>query len=163
MRQPTWYDAFIWLGFTVIGFLFPIFVGIFTRAATGGDINLGWIAGGGQFAVLSAALLMTTFYFVSRPGSFSRIQFTEWFVLASIIGLIAGVAMYALATLKASGVEIDSRYYEWPSIGLFALALTVAFIAVGLDRTREINEPQFLARGIQAGRIRIEEEFDSTS
>ena len=162
MRQPGWYDAVIWLVFTALGFLVPVLVGIAFRGASGANITLEWIAGGGQFAVSAAGLLMTTYYFVARPGSISRLQFTEWFMLVSIVGLVSGVVLFALATLAQSGSEIDSRYYEVPSIVLFLLALATAFVAVGLDRTREVNEPRFLDRSIETERAKTEDDFDAT-
>lgn len=162
MRQATSYDAFIWLAFTVLGFVAPVLIGIVIRGAVGSPISLGWIAGGGQFAISGAALLMTTSYFVARPGSISRLPLTEWFMLLSIVGLVIGVVLYALATLTASQIDIDTDYYEWPSIALFICALIVAFIAVALDKTRDINEPGFLDRGMKEGRTSLEEGFNST-
>lgn len=162
MRIPGWYDACIWLAFTVIGFVGPVAVGVFVRTALGGDFGIDWVAGQGQFAVSSAGLLMTTAYFVARPGSFSRLPLTEWFMLSSVVGLVAGIALFILPTLTLAKTPTAPIFYEVPSIILFLLALALAFIAVGLDRTREITESDFLKRNQSADRAKIDDAFDST-
>lgn len=162
MRQPTWYDAWIWLVFTILGFMGPLMLGLLVRAATGGSINAEWLAGGGQFAMASAGLLMTTAYFVARPGSLSRLPLTEWFMISSFVGLLLSVTLFILATLDIGATDVDARFYLIPSIGLFVVALVIAFVAVGLDRTREINDPGFLERHRRADREKIEDSFSAT-
>ena len=146
MRQATWYDAWIWLVFTILGFMGPLLLGLFVRAAAGGKIDIEWLAGGGQFAMSSAGLLMTTAYFVARPGSIARLPLTEWFMISSFVGLLLSVALFILATLDVGITDVDSRFYLVPSMVLFLVALVIAFVAVGLDRTREIEDPGFLAK-----------------
>ena len=162
MRQIAWYDAFIWLIFTAVGFLGPLLLGILFGAAFGKDLSLDLIAGGGQFAVSSTGLLMTTSYFVVKPGASSRLPLTEWFMILSVIGLFLGIALFILVTLTRSGVSIDSAYYSWPSIGLFVMALIIAFIAVGLDRTRVVEKANFLEQRSRAERTKIDKDFDAT-
>ena len=162
MRQAGWHDAYIWLVFMIFGFLLPLAMGIVVRAASGGGITMEWIVGGGQFAVSSTGLLMTTSYFVARPGSLSRLPLTEWFFLASVLGLVLGIVLFILATLSQSGIEMDPRFYQVPSVGLFVLALLVTFVAVGLDRTREINDNGFLERNKRADRESLAEGFEAT-
>ena len=162
MRQPTWYDAWIWLAFTILGFMGPLMIGLVVRAASGSDIDLQWLAGAGQFAMSSAGLLMTTAYFVARPGSFSRLPLTEWFMISSFVGLLISVTLFILATLESGGLPIDSRFYLIPSIVLFGIALVIAFVAVGLDRNREIDDPGFLERNRRTEQAKIEDGFDST-
>ena len=162
VRKPGWYDAFIWLAFTALGFLAPLAVGIFVRVASGSGVTLESITGGGQFAVSSAGLLMTTSYFLARPSSISRLPLTEWFLLSSIVGLFGGIALFVTTTLSSSGIEIDARYYQWPSVGLFLCALAVAFVAVGLDRERDIEDPSFLERRKKMDLEEIEDNFNST-
>ena len=161
MRQPTWYDAWIWLAFTILGFMGPPLIGIFVRAASGGNVNIEWLAGGGQFAMSSAGLLMTTAYFVARPGSISRLPLTEWFMISSFVGLLLSVSLFILATLDTDANYIDSRFYLIPSIILFVVALIIAFIAVGLDRTRDVNDPGFLERSKKADQQKVEDGFNS--
>ena len=162
MRKPGWYDAFIWLVFTALGFLVPFAVGIIVRAATGSSVTVESITEGGQFAVSGAGLLMTTCYFVARPGSLSRLPLTEWFFLVSVTGLISGIVIFILATLAVTGFDIDPKFYQWPSVVLFVLALVLAFIAVGLDKEREIDAPGFLEENTLAHRKQTEESFDAT-
>ena len=162
MRQATWYDAFIWLAFTMFGFLGPLACGAFVGVATGAEITWEWVVGGGQFAVSSAGLLMTTAYFVARPGSISRLPLTEWFMLVSILGLVLGIVLFVLATLDRGGAEIESLLYQVPSVLLFGMALCIAFVAVGLDRTRDIEVPGFLEQNTKAERERVDEDFDAT-
>ena len=110
----------------------------------------------------SAGLLMTTSYFVARPGSLSRLPLTEWFMIFSFIGLLIGATLFILATLDIGLDNVDSRYYLIPSILLFIAALIIAFIAVGLDRTREINDPGYLERNRRADQEKMEDSFTST-
>ena len=162
MRRIVWYDSGLWLVFTAIGFLGPVAVGIVLRWALGAGLTLEWITGGGQFAVSSAGLLMTMMYFVARPRMESRLPFTEWFILLFIIGLLAGTIIFVLATLNLSDTPIDHRFYQWPSILLFVAALLTAFIAVGLDKTRVIDNTGFLEQSVRAKREETEEEFEAT-
>ncbi len=162
MRKPNWYDAVIWASFTIIGFLGPVVVGLGIRIANGTGVTLESIAGQGQFAVSSAGLLLTTSYFVARPGSLARLPLTEWFMLSSIAGLVLGIFFFVLATLTLSGDMINTQFYLVPSIVLFAVAFVIAFIAVGLDRARDITEPRYLEENTRAQREQIEESFDAT-
>ena len=163
MRRAGWYDALIWLLFALIGFLAPLVSGILVLAALGEAVTLEFFTSGGQFAVSSAGLLMTTTYFVARPSSISRLRLTEWFTLFSISGLVLGIVLFSLATLALSGFAINSSFYQLPSVFLFAIALFVAFVAVGLDREREIEDSGYLERNIKVARTKIEEDFDATS
>ena len=162
MRRPGWYDAVIWLVFTSMGFLLPMLGGTIVLMASGVGLSLESITAGGQFAVSSAGLLMTTSYFLARPGSIARLPMTEWFMIASFMGLFSGVILLVLATLASSGFDIDSRYYQWPSVILFALALLVAFIAVRLDRDRVVAVPEFLESNKRVAHEKIEKDFDDT-
>ena len=162
MRRIVWYDSALWLAFTAIGFLGPVVVGTVFRLALGAGFTLEWVTGGGQFAVSSAGLLMTTMYFVARPGSNSRLPFTEVFALLFVIGLLAGITFFVLATLNLIEVPIDPRFYQWPSILLFGAALFAAFIAVGLDKTRDIEKAGYIERSTRASRESLEGEFDAT-
>jgi hypothetical protein len=130
--------------------------------ARGENPGIDWFAGGGQFAVSSAGLLMTTTYFVARPRSIFRLPLTEGFVLAAIVGLLCGAFFFVLATLPVSGVNIDPNFYQWPSVVLFGLALVIAFVAVGLDNQREVDQPNAVQRSNAAQRSGLEEGFDAT-
>lgn len=159
MRRIAWYDAFLWLLFTAIGFLFPVLGGIFTPLAFGEEASLERIAGSGQFAISSAGLLMTTSYFIARPSSLSRLPLTEWFLLASLTGLVIGTFLFAFATLNSGMPVVDPRFYEVPSIVLFAIALILAFIAVGLDNTRGLGS---IERRNKDARDRTFQNFEAT-
>ena len=162
MKKLVWYDSTIWLTFTALGFLGPVIAGIVIRLALGAGLTIEWVTGGGQFAVSSAGLLMTTMYFVARPGQNTRLPFTEVFVLLFVIGLLAGITLFALATLRIIEAPIDPRFYQWPSILLFGAALVTAYIAVGLDKTRDIENSRFLEDNTRANREDTEEAFDAT-
>ena len=146
MRSRAWYDAVLWLLFTAIGFLLPVAGGILAPLAFGKAATMDGIAGAGQFAISSAGLLMTTSYFIARPNSLARLPLTEWFSLASVTGLVVGVFLFVLATLHTSGVSVNPTFYVIPSIVLFAIALFVAFVAVGLDKARDIGDSGFIDR-----------------
>lgn len=139
MRRIAWYDALMWLLFTALGFLFPVLGGIFVPLAFGEEASLHRIAGAGQFAIASAGLLMTTSYFLAKPSSLSRLPLTEWFWLASLTGLVIGTFLFAFAIFNADKSVVNPKFYEIPSLVLFAIALSLAFIAVGLDNTRGLG------------------------
>ena len=162
MKYRAWYDATIWLLFTAIGFLLPVAVGILAPLAFKADVTMDGVAGAGQFAISSAGLLMMTSYFIARPSSLSRLPLTEWFALASVTGLVIGTVLFVLATLDTSGVTVDSRFYIVPSIILFGIALIVAFIAVGLDKTRDIESSTFLDEQRQSDLNQIGRDLDDT-
>ena len=162
MRRIVWYDATLWLVLAAIGFLGPVAVGVVFRLALGAGLTLEWVTGGGQFAVSSAGLLFTTLYFVARPGLPSRLPFTEGFVIAFGIEFLAGITFFSLATLHLSEASIDPRYYQWPSIILFGVALVTAFGAVGLDKTRDIEGAAFLLDRSKAQLESTEAGFNAT-
>ena len=162
LQPPAWRDASWWLLYTLLGFSAPTAIGISVWAAIGEPISITRVAGGGQFAISSTGLLMTTYYFVARPSPFTRLPLTEWFLAVSLIGLIIGIVLFMFAVLSIGGVKIDPTFYQWPSVGLFVVSLLLAFIAVGLDRTREIEEPGLVGTAHQTEQRRIEDEFDQT-
>ena len=162
LKMLGWYDAITWLIYTSVGFLIPVMGGAAILMARGENPGIEWFAGGGQFAVSSAGLLMTTTYFVARPRSIFRLPLTEGFVLAAIVGLLCGAFFFVLSTLAISGVNIDSNFYQWPSVILFGLALLIAFVAVGLDNQRDIDQPNAVQKSNAAQRSGLEEGFDAT-
>ena len=173
-RKLAWRDASWWLLFTVTGFLLPVLLGGISGRATGADINMEWLAGDGQFALSSAGLLMTTCYFLSKPSPVYRMWQTRWFLFVSLLGLAIVTYFVIMATLKNSGISVDPRYYQLPSILCFGVALIIAFVAVGLDNTRteemsagdererEIEVPGFFGNQNQAERDQIAHDFEST-
>lgn len=162
MRNAVWYDAVIWLIFTALGFLTPVLVTAMFSFALGNSPNLEALAGSGQFAVFGTGLLMTTCYFVVRPGSLARLPLTEWFMIASIVGLVIGLFLFMLLTLTDSTMQANPALFHSLTIVLFFVALLVAFIAVALDKTREIQKPRFLERNIQAERENLDKAFEDT-
>ena len=162
LKRLGWYDALLWLAYSTTGFIIPVVGGILVALAFGAQISVEWIAGGGQFAVSSAGLLMTTTYFVSRPRSILRLPLTEWLVLLSILGLFLGAIFFALATVELSGETIDSRYYQWPSIGLFGAALLIAFVAVGLDNLRDLAQRERIEQYNIAARNQVDQGLEAT-
>ena len=162
MRRIVWYDASLWVAFTAIGFLGPVAVGMFFHLALGAGVTLQWMTGGGQFAVSSAGLLLTTLYLVARPGLTSRLPFTEIFVLVFIIEFLGGITFFVLATLHLNEFSIDPHYYQWPSIALFGVALVTAFTAVGLDKTRDVEKAGFLEESKRIQREEFEDDFEAT-
>ena len=162
MRNAGWYDALIWLIFTALGFVTPVLVTAMFSVALGKSPSLASVAGSGQFAVFGTGLLMTTCYFVVRPGSLARLPLTEWFMIASIVGLVFGLILFMLLTLTDSTMQANPALLHSLTLILFFVALLVAFIAVALDKTREIQEHRFLERNIQAQRENLDKAFDDT-
>ena len=162
MISRAWYDAVLWLLFTAVGFLLPVVGGILVPLAFGAAATMEGIAGAGQFAISSAGLLMTTSYFVARPNSLTRLPLTEWFSLVSVIGLVIGAILFVLATLHTNGVDVKADFYVVPSIVLFAIALIVAFVAVGLDKMRDVKKSTFLDEQRQSEFDKTERGFEDT-
>ena len=162
MKRIVWRDTALWLTLTVSGFLGPVGIGIVVRSALGKALTLEWVTGGGYFAVSSAGLLMTTLYFVARPGLTSRLPFTEGFISFFVIQFFVGITLFVLATLHPIEDALNPTFYQWPSIVLFCVALLTASTAVALDKTRDIENTDFLKVTTQAQRKDIEEDFDET-
>ena len=161
-QRPASRDTFWWALYTLLGFVAPLLLSIGVRKAVGAEITLGWIAGTGQFALSSAGLLMTTYYFVARPWTLTKLPMTEWFLFSSVIGLIAGIALYLLATLNVSGIKIDTTFLYWPSIGLFVATLMVAVAAVAMDRKRENLSSVLVGQAHNEEFENMETAFDET-
>ena len=162
MTKLAWRDAGWWLAFTAVGFVAPVLIGMLVRWSIGAQVNLDWVAGGGQFALSSAGLLMTAYYFVARPSPIPRMPHTGWFLLFSLICLLLVATFVFLATLDNSERMVDQRFYQWPSIGLFVATLIIVFIAVGVDNTRQVDEPGFLEENLEGARATLADEFEAT-
>ena len=162
MRSRAWYDAGLWLMFTAVGFLLPVLGGILVPLAFGVTATMDGIAGAGQFAISGAGLLMTTSYFIARPNSLARLPLTEWFSLVSVSGLVIGAMLFVLATLHTNGVDVKPSFYVVPSIVLFAIALIVAFVAVGLDKITNIEKSTFMDQQRRSDRNELDRGFDDT-
>ena len=135
-------DTALGIAVTLLGSLLPIMIGILVLLATETDFTLEWLAGNGQFAVFSAALVLTATYFIAKPTGRNRLPGTARLLIPSYVVLALAVALYVIATLAVSGEEIETGFIAWPTIVLFGCAMIITSIAVYLDTERTTATPQ---------------------
>jgi hypothetical protein len=133
--SQTWSDAVYWLIYNLAGIIIPVGISILAVCAMKLTFSLGAITNGGQFAIYSAAMSITTIYLIAKPYP-KRLPFTEIFGLLCLLTFAAGVALFVLAILHANGMDIATWVLEWPTIALFVICAGVTFFAVVADNRR---------------------------
>jgi hypothetical protein len=115
----------------------PIFCGYLVLIATQTDFTLQWLAGNGQFAIFSAALVLSMIYYLKKPSSNERLPGTTRLIIIGVVILALGVVLYVVATFAVTGVIIETKFIALPSIGLFFVAICLTAITVFLDSKSE--------------------------
>lgn len=141
----TYYPTAVWLAFTVVGLAISTFASVVTAIAIG-ELSMGVVADGGQFAVYTFGMVFSTFFVLNRPDQ-GKLPFSELFTLGSILVLLCATAFVVVITLEANQTQaqtfgINPEVFRWPSIGLFGVAAIVGTIAFRLDQQRLSVDPR---------------------
>lgn len=137
-----WGDALTWLVYSVIGITIPVLLSMLLSVAMGLGFSVDTITDGGQFALYSVAMLVTTHYLLTKPAG----KFLPGTGVIGIVFLVAfcfAVAMFSIAIMAQNGQEIQMRIIEWPSIALCVFCLAIAFYAFLSDKKREMSGSKY--------------------
>lgn len=130
-----WSEALYWLGYNLAGIIIPVVISILAVCAMKLTFSLSAITNGGQFAIYSAAMSITTIYIVAKPNP-KRLPLTEAFGLLCLLTFAGAVTLFVFSILYVNGVDIATWVVEWPSIALFVFCAGVTFFAVVNDNRR---------------------------
>jgi len=155
----VWSDALYWLGYNLAGIIIPVVISILAVCAMKLTFSLSAITNGGQFAIYSAAMSITTIYVIAKPNP-KRLPFTEIFGLLCLLTFAGAVALFTFSILYVNGVDIATWVVEWPSIALFVFCAGVTFFAV-LNDNRRTEMSQMELQHIKQSRLdSLNEDFD---
>ena len=152
-------DALNWLSYNVIGIMIPVLASMLFSVAMGLGFSLNTITHGGQFALYSVAMLVTTHYLLTKPTR-KRLPGTRFIGIAFCVALSFAVVMFSIAIVAQNGLEIQMWTIEWPSIVLFAICLAIAFYAFLSDKEREMSGSKYRSM-TASSQIDLTKNFDS--
>lgn len=137
-NRDNWGAAGLWLGYTVMFGLLPIWLAILGQLATK-QHTIKWlefIAHGEVLLFCTSLVANTTRLMTEQPGkkAFVRpgiFQLTMWFIVLSSTGLFA-----AAKVLTAQNIELDAVFVSAASIVLWLSSVGFSFLVVLIDSTR---------------------------
>ena len=130
MRQffNSWADPISWLCHHFLAMFIPIFFSFVLTLGIKHNFELTSITDGGQFALSSVALLVSTNYVLTKQSS-RRLAFTQGFGLLILLLFALSLLLFCLAILFQNGQDIDDRFLVWPTIIIFIIVFGIAFVA----------------------------------
>lgn len=155
----VWSEALYWLGYNLAGIIIPVVISILAVCAMKLTFSLSGITNGGQFAIYSAAMSITTIYVIAKPNP-KRLPSTEIFGLLCLLTFAGAVTLFVFSILYINGVDIATWVVEWPSIALFVFSAGVTFFAVANDNRRTEMSQNELQRMNQSRIDSLNEDFD---
>jgi len=139
-RSSHWRDAGIWLGYSLVGSLTPIWFGwllltLLSRSPSWADFS-----SHGEFALYSAAMFAPTLYIILRdlkdPGFPGRLSLG----LLAFTGAVIATAFFAAVTTAFMSPEpllrVNQLFLRRGTLSLFAFSAGLAFIVTVLDNAR---------------------------
>jgi hypothetical protein len=149
---PHWRDAAMWLGYSLVGSLTPIWFGwllltLLSRRPSWADFS-----SHGEFALYSAAMLAPTLYIILRdlrdPGFPGRLTLGLLVFTGAVIATGFFAAVTTAFTTPQPLLTVDQVFLRRGTLGLFTLSAGLAFVVTVLDNAR--TQPD--VRGITATR-----------
>jgi hypothetical protein len=160
--RKDWWRSFIWLVFTVIGGLVPLWGGWIILNLFGRQVSWFDFVRHGEFALYAAAFITPAFYLISKEatGTFPQRQFL---LLVGLMGLLVATVIFAgvtAAIAPSSGGPLPSlneQFLSRSSWILLVFSLIYAFAVTLTDTIRTQTDPQRIAREQQ---VDLERSFD---
>jgi len=130
-----WTDATEWLVYTLLGMLGPVAFSAFLILAQDKPLSLGGFTNGGQFAIYSLAMWITTYRLILRQSPVP-IPFHRFLGFILFLGILFSFAIFTVGSLYSHSVAVQPDYVQLPSIGAFVVSSVVSFVIVALDSQR---------------------------
>lgn len=130
-----WRETLILTGYTVLGGLAPLWIGLLLLRWYSQDVTLPTVASHGEFALYSASIVAPLLYQLGRDRSGGSLPGKGTLLLLGVAFLVFSIASYApistavLGTARADSFDVD--YYSWSTALLFLFCL-ILLIAVTL-------------------------------
>ena len=158
-NRGHWIDSGVWLGFTLVGGLLPLWGGSLLLAIVSrGDRWLDLISNG-ELALYSAAFIASAVHLIAKEGDEPFVQ-RPFFLLLAVCGLLfAGIVFAGMATIRYAfpTLSLDRSVILWLSVPLFGASVVYAFVMNLLDNVRMSPDVQ---SAVAAEGKRLEEGFD---
>ena len=160
-NRSHWNDAAIWLVYTLIGSLTPVWFGWFLLTLLTRNPSWADFSHHGEFALYSAAMFAPTLYIVLRdvrsPGFPGRLTLG----LLTFVGTLVATGFFAAVTTAFLApppvLLIDKTFLSRGTFILFTLSALLAFIVTVLDNARLIPDVRQITNAQQA---ELSKEFD---
>ena len=122
------------LGYNLAGIAIPLIVSILLSLALKLGFSLETITNGGQFALYSMAMLVSTHYLLTKRST-TQIRFLSGFGIIFLVLFALSLIFFCIAVLALNGQQIEKQIVQWPTVGLFFVSVIITFIAVILTKT----------------------------
>lgn len=129
-----WSDALMWLMYTLIGGLLPLWGGAVLIKLSGKWEGLSLFFHHGEFAIYSAALLAPTIYVITRAF---RIAGKRVFLLFSFCFLFISAILFAgVKSGELFGMQLDIGFLRNATFELFAGSIVLSYLVNVFENVR---------------------------
>lgn len=138
-----WGNGIIWLLYTVVGSLMPVWLGLIVLTAWPGTVTWARFLDHGEFALYSTALLTTGLLILFddyKDGFYGR----RIMGLVTIVPLLVATGVFAVAVVAESvpGVsdDLDRSWIRLATVALYAFTVMWSFVLI-VSREVLVTEP----------------------
>jgi hypothetical protein len=169
IKQSSWEDwkeTLYWLGFNVLGGLFPTWSSALLLRMRGQQLVYSDFAKHGEFALYSAAFLAPALLVIFRYAKRNRYVLGAGSGLMAVSGLLVSALVYATAASAAATPtehSIDMAYLVAFSTGLLVFSLIVALLVAFVEnQATNFNLQEVESRQQEELRTKFEKKLEGT-
>lgn len=155
-----WRESALWIGFTLVGGLMPLWGGAIILALPEGSVPWQELIKHGELSLYSAALVAPALYIVVNERFTVPFPSRAWLVLAGLVLILSAAFLYGGVTALNVGVIAvaveDNSVIGW-STTIFLLSLAFVFVISLVENVRIYVNPQTAA---SARQHELEKRFD---
>lgn len=136
IEYQHWKTASWALLYTLIFGLLPTWAAILMHAIFSVDLKFESLAGNGQFAIYSAALIATGLYFIAREFNVSKFSGRPIFlILLCVLLIVASLIVGSVTVSSAINLPIDKTFIMISSVLIFAFTVPIYFITAAKNES----------------------------
>ena len=140
ITNSEWWEGIVWLLWTSVGGLFPVWAGFAALQLMGKNPTLSDFSSNGQFALYAASFITASSYIVFKEYKIESIFFRRMFGAACLACVIVICILFIITTAgQANMIFIEkgklSSLRKWSFI-LYAISAFIAFCLTVLDKKR---------------------------
>lgn len=159
--RKTWKEALDWLGWNSIGGLFPIIAGFILFLFFKKKPSFSDFSNNGQFAILSATMLASSFYIIFKEYKASFFSGRKIYGAICLILLIFVVLLFSSVTAAEAGKfdhDLDRNLVRQISLIIYVISVIITFFLTALDKDRSYTD---LLEDRKRGIKKLDGELDS--
>jgi len=142
--KPELKESVVWLLWTSIGGLFPVWLGFLVLYFFEKRPTLATFSNNGQFALYAASFISIAFYLVSKEYKTSSASFKRFYIGGGIVCVIAICMVFFIATAARANIlllkEDKLTLIRNGSYVLYVISVLFAFAMTYQDKTRTAKD-----------------------